>query len=449
MSFDDSPAISGRDRWFVAAILLASFFYMAFYNSSPIKSIGADQVVYNRLAVNMLNGHGFSQSSAAPFSPAVARTPGYPAFLAVIYAVFGVENFEAVRFTQICLMLLSALMIFKTALLASESKCTAFAALLFFCAHGFDYYSGEGVYGYLFTEPLVIFFASASVLLLMLVVVKKRMTHAVLLGSMMALAMLTRPANMLFPAAAAAFLLWADFSRSTIKLAAAMLFAAALLAVPWTLRNYSRFNKVIPLSVSLKGLYLYGGIANNPDYIYSSYFQNPVQEVEIPAARRAEADSATSALWARFLLGAGGADIYIYDDKLKEIGVEAIKKNKIVFLKRWGYRILSHWSMGDFAAIFYDPKNVLTVKDGLRAAAKALFIFFSVFAFFRNYKRPVFLALLLFPVYNTLIYTPLAMDYRYCLPARGMVFIVAAIGLCELVRRIRRASGHEVAAFKR
>lgn len=438
ISFHDSPIVSGRDWFFVAAILLASFFYMAFYNSHPIKSIGGDQIMYNRLALNMLNGHGFSQCVAAPYFPSIWRTPAYPAFLAAIYSVFGVENFEAVRFAQIILMLLSALMTFQTACLASKSKCTAFIALLLFSFYGFGYHTGLGVYGYLFTEPLLMFSVSAVVWLLALIVVKKRMRYAVLLGGFIALAMLVRPSNLLFPIAAALFMLWVDFSKQTAKLVAAMILATALVVAPWTFRNYSQFGEIIPLSVSLKGAFIYMGIAeaNNLDYISNPYLYTPVKKSVIPQARRAEADKALSEIREHGWYGSGGPEILKYDDELKDIGLAAVSENKVIFLKRWGYRVLDHWSIGDYADLFYLPQKVFTIKDCLKNAIKALLILFVVFAVVQNYKKPVFLTLLLFPVYNTLIYTPVTMEYRYCLPARGMSFIVMAIGLCGVLRNL-------------
>jgi 4-amino-4-deoxy-L-arabinose transferase-like glycosyltransferase len=58
-----------------------------------------DSITYDRPAVNLLRHRVFSQSSAPPFEVETFRTPGYPVFLAMIYAVAG-HNHAIVLLTQ-------------------------------------------------------------------------------------------------------------------------------------------------------------------------------------------------------------------------------------------------------------------------------------------------------------------------------------------------------------
>jgi 4-amino-4-deoxy-L-arabinose transferase-like glycosyltransferase len=55
-----------------------------------------DSYEYDRLAVNLVQGHGFSQASSPPYLPDVRRTPVYPFMLAAIYAVVGHQPVAAV-----------------------------------------------------------------------------------------------------------------------------------------------------------------------------------------------------------------------------------------------------------------------------------------------------------------------------------------------------------------
>ena len=48
-----------------------------------------DGRVYSQLARNVLEQHVYSHDSQPPYAPSIIRLPGYPLFLAGIYAVFG------------------------------------------------------------------------------------------------------------------------------------------------------------------------------------------------------------------------------------------------------------------------------------------------------------------------------------------------------------------------
>ena len=51
--------------------------------------IWADSILYERIALNILDGNGYSVAIAPPFSPNSTMVPGYSSFIAGIYAVFG------------------------------------------------------------------------------------------------------------------------------------------------------------------------------------------------------------------------------------------------------------------------------------------------------------------------------------------------------------------------
>ena len=55
---------------------------------------------YAQLAKNVLAGHGYSGEPEQPYPATYIRVPGYPLFLAAVYAVFGSDNNTAVRIIQ-------------------------------------------------------------------------------------------------------------------------------------------------------------------------------------------------------------------------------------------------------------------------------------------------------------------------------------------------------------
>lgn len=76
---------------------------------------GDDSYEYATLAKNMLENGVYSLSTTSPFAPETLRTPGYPIFVAGIYALTG--NLFAVTFIQmilvVCIALLTYLLIFR------------------------------------------------------------------------------------------------------------------------------------------------------------------------------------------------------------------------------------------------------------------------------------------------------------------------------------------------
>ena len=47
---------------------------------------------YHQIALNLLDGHGFSLNSEPPWLPDAIRTPAYPLFDATVYVLTGVET---------------------------------------------------------------------------------------------------------------------------------------------------------------------------------------------------------------------------------------------------------------------------------------------------------------------------------------------------------------------
>jgi hypothetical protein len=59
-----------------------------------------DGRLYARIATNVLEHRSYSIETEEPYSPTLIRVPGYPLFMAGVYAVFGRDNNRAVRVVQ-------------------------------------------------------------------------------------------------------------------------------------------------------------------------------------------------------------------------------------------------------------------------------------------------------------------------------------------------------------
>ena len=93
-------ASTSRFAWLMSAIGLIGLgvrLYAALYlpDDSPSDALG-----YERLARNLLEHHVYSSDTAPPLSPSNGRMPGYPLFLASMYALFGSHGNRAVRLVQ-------------------------------------------------------------------------------------------------------------------------------------------------------------------------------------------------------------------------------------------------------------------------------------------------------------------------------------------------------------
>ncbi|MEP6850370.1 MAG: phospholipid carrier-dependent glycosyltransferase [Acidobacteriota bacterium] len=85
---------------FVVLSLLAALIFNLWIATTYSGDQPGDSAMYVRLAGNLLDHGVFSNDTQEPFSPTLIRLPGYPLFIAAIYAVFGNGNNTAVFVAQ-------------------------------------------------------------------------------------------------------------------------------------------------------------------------------------------------------------------------------------------------------------------------------------------------------------------------------------------------------------
>jgi hypothetical protein len=86
-------------KWFLAMTLAAVALRLFFILRLP--QITPDGFVYGDLAKNWLLHHVYGLSEPAGLVPTYIRLPGYPAFLAMLWSLFGIEHYGAARFAQL------------------------------------------------------------------------------------------------------------------------------------------------------------------------------------------------------------------------------------------------------------------------------------------------------------------------------------------------------------
>ena len=221
-----------------------------------------DGRVYAQIALNVLEQHVYSHETEPPYVSSLIRLPGYPFFLAGVYAVFGHGNNTAVRVVQAVIDTLTCVLIALVALewsIDEERKhraATVAFALAAVCPFTAIYVAT------ILTEVWASFLAVAMVLTATYAFKSPTQRRALAWwigsGLIAGLAVLFRPDSGLFAAAIGGTLVIATFvgwrrrmlTRVTQPLLAAILFSLAfcVVLVPWTIRNRRVFHVFQPLA---------------------------------------------------------------------------------------------------------------------------------------------------------------------------------------------------------
>jgi 4-amino-4-deoxy-L-arabinose transferase-like glycosyltransferase len=138
-------------------VLFLNLFFIVFF-----PRFEGDSIYYDRIAWNVVQGHGYSQSTEAPYEPHFKRPLGYHTFIAIIYYLFG-HNHEVVYFIQAILQTLSVLIIYKLAKEVFNSKVALLSMFLYAINPSVSYYAST-----LMAEVLTTFLISLTIFFLVL-----------------------------------------------------------------------------------------------------------------------------------------------------------------------------------------------------------------------------------------------------------------------------------------
>jgi 4-amino-4-deoxy-L-arabinose transferase-like glycosyltransferase len=253
--------VQEKARFFIVASLAVVGLRLLWVAYFP--AVVDDSRFYADIAQNWLQHGVYGITNSAAITPTLSRLPGYPAFLAVIFALSGVGNFRAVLLVQVLFDLATCFLIADLVrrLFSARAAQAAFllAALCPFLAN----YAAAAL-----TETLEIFFTALALELAFqgLGVGEKAASsprYMLWLGCGLAVggAILLRPDGGILLAAIGAYLLWLLaknlwMAQSEAGLATRTIFWAGILVavgalgplVPWTLRNLHTLHRFQPLA---------------------------------------------------------------------------------------------------------------------------------------------------------------------------------------------------------
>jgi len=89
-----------RHRWFFLSFTLAALALRIFF-AVKFAHVTTDSLLYADIAKNWLTHGVFGQTDTGVLVPTLIRLPGYPAFLAIAFKLFGMESYRAVIAIQV------------------------------------------------------------------------------------------------------------------------------------------------------------------------------------------------------------------------------------------------------------------------------------------------------------------------------------------------------------
>jgi 4-amino-4-deoxy-L-arabinose transferase-like glycosyltransferase len=204
---------------------------------------------YRPIAVNILEGNGFSSDASAPYRPSEAAAPAYPLFIATVYRVFG-RSVYAVTLSQAFLDLATCLLVAFVSFSVAPAHLKRGAALWALMIYGVFCWPTIVWVARIYAETLTLLFTMIAVAFCALAQ-RKGSPYWFAAGLACGLAILTRPDSVLLLLAIIFYLL-IQLARKRQRRFALSFFAfclaVGLALAPWVIRNYISLGKFQPLA---------------------------------------------------------------------------------------------------------------------------------------------------------------------------------------------------------
>lgn len=392
---ESRPSDAGRDCWFKNPLFWIVVLAIALRAAAVIATVGWEQppsdktIRYDAIALNLLEGNGFSRQGD---NPTAVTPPLYPLLLAGVYGIVGYSG-TAVRAT---LAILDVVTCVLWMLIASEifDRRTGWttALLIAICPYF--------VYMAVTAGSDTLFFLMLAVFLLTLVRTLGSPTRRgfALAGVALGLATLTRAVPLLLPVYLLPFLLLRYRTAPKRGAVATAFITVGFIAAltPWTVRNFVHFHRLIPVQ-TLGGYHLFLATVDRND---------PEPRAIQPGSRSRGTVENDANLYAR--------------------SWQRIADDPIRFLRGMAKRLGKMWYVthsGRFG-VFLGVVNLLLLVVAVVGAVMA-----------RGHWRellPIYAVI----SYFVLLHSVLFAIFRYMMPVIPALLMLASIPLVKLVTRI-------------
>lgn len=329
--------------WAVCVRLFFNVFVMGFDSH-----ISGDELDYNTLAINLVTQQQYVSVDGDPDWPQARslRPPVFPLYLALVYRVFGLENYTAVRIGQ---SIIGALLCVVLYILAKRSFDDRTGLLAGFMASVYPYlvfFSSQ-----LRPDLLYLLCIYSSAVLFMAFIETRRLVIGIIVGICWGITALIRSDWLL---TMPFFFIWGvlRLGKNRQELLNLLAVFAVTLAVvlPWTWRNYLVHNAFVPISTNL-GVTVAG--TNNPAIV-----KDPIRRGHWLSPKDT----------AQFTGDLSGLSEVERDKAQVQYAVTFVQQNPMDFLTLGIWRLVRHWHL-------YYP----TTHNSLPELATLVFYFIVLF----------------------------------------------------------------------
>ncbi|MFC1624677.1 ArnT family glycosyltransferase [Candidatus Omnitrophota bacterium] len=378
----------------VAFIFIAAFLIRAGFVLKADIRPSSDAYVYDKLAVSVSQGKGFSDESGKPHS---FYPPFYPFFLSMIYMIFG-HSYKIAGIMQSIIGAFSCVLMY---LIGKKIYSRASGIIVAFIA--IVYYPFIKSAGMLLTEIFFTFLLLTIVFYLLKIQEEKASHNYIILGLLLGVAMLTKSVMLFFPIfiISAFIYLKGKYSLNTVlKKYLLVLLALSFPLMPWVVRNYIVYHKFVPTSAG-------GGFG-----LYSSYC--PANGI---FGLNAAPDDPV--VIEGFKISSPTLRSKFFIKKTLDFIINNPKRVIILEVKKFVY----FWAPFDWEIVGGRWFNFIY-------AALLPFFVLGLFLTSRMYKRfyPILAPIIYFQVMSLVFYG----SPRFRLPIEPYIFIVSIVGLIEL-----------------
>jgi len=399
---------------------------------------GADAESYDSYARAILDGSGWLSN---PDFHGHVRAPGYPMFLAVVFAIFGRGNLVALYVIHALLGGLTLIYIFKLARLLFGGRV---AALSLLWSGGYIYYLWCGAH--LWRENLI--FPLMVFMFYELLVFLRSDGPAFRNGSLwkfvVAFSVLIHvDARYLFlvPCAFVVFIAYRGLRRGIVEYVLAVT-ALALLLIPWTVRNHVAYDSFVLINTRTLDL-------------RPSDKRDPTMSRRFDKVKEAEGEERRT--------NPGGPGRYPLQEELRQIELGENPKHRSpeelatiragiappsTYIGQKIYWFKEFWRAARFKGDYSPPPSARFTKWSMRQNIMGTlgyglllpFALLGVILLVKQRNR-AWVFLLLPIATQTVLHVMLWARNRYRFPIDAFIIILAMYAICEVYRTIRRRYG--------
>ena len=406
-----------------------------------------DTYFYHRIAYNLYvagqysatyDGRAYGENikeEVIAYEPTAIRGPVYPFFMCAIYKLLCNKedmtskgdlhkNFDKVRIVQ-CIIdaSLCILIFFIVHLIYPTSFVPALLASFLHCLNFYNIFYTKA----LLSETVTAFFVTLLILLFIFSLKRGKKWCFFLSGICTGTVILSRFEYSLFIAVLALliYLFGGKPKLYAIKNAFLFLTGTAVVILPWTIRNYIAFNKVIPVSYGTFGYVLWQGTFETNE-VWSRWGDYP-DDIFSDEKERERVMNLEKTFNSQLLSG----DIAIVktDKEFMKMALKRIRDDPFKCFKNWIIKIPRLWyQMNIQMYVYKEPSGMY-------------FIFYFCFAlyaviFSRSSERIFMFPIVLLFVYLTIIFLPLHVEARYGVTAIPSIVSLTGIGIWKFLNKI-------------